>query len=106
MLDRRSILTAASTVPFVLGSAFGEDPARKKIAIIATVWTYLSHAQHMGDRFLVGYPRDGKWHKPPIDVVSLYVDQRPDGDLSSKRAAEHGFTVYKTIAEATGKPRW
>ena len=36
----------------------------------------------------------------PIDVVSLYVDQRPDGDLSSKCAAEHGFTIYKTIAEA------
>jgi hypothetical protein len=100
MLTRRSFLTAASTVPFVLGSAFGEDPARKKIAIIATVWTYLSHAQHMGDRFLVGYPRNGKWHKPPIDVVSLYVDQRPEGDLSSKRASEHGFTIYKTIAEA------
>jgi len=100
MLTRRSFLTAAGTAPFVANSALGEPPARKKIAIITTVWTYLSHAQHMGDRFLVGYPRHGKWHKPPIDVVSLYVDQRPDGDLSSKRAAEHGFTVYKSIAEA------
>ena len=54
----------------------------------------------MGDRFLVGYPRDGRWHKPPIKVVSLYVDQRPEGDLSADRAAEHGFTVYPTIAEA------
>ena len=54
----------------------------------------------MGDRFLVGYPRHGRWHKPPIDVVSLYVDQRPEGDLSSRREAEHGFTVYKSISEA------
>ncbi len=74
--------------------------ARKKIAIIATVWTYLSHAQHMGDRFLVGYPWAGRWHLPPIEVVSLHVDQRPGGDLSEKRAREHGFTVYQTIAEA------
>ena len=25
---------------------------------------YLSHAQHMGDRFLVGYPDEGRWHRP------------------------------------------
>src|SRR5262245_44520102 len=100
MLTRRSFLTAAGTAPFVANSALGESEARKKIAIITTVWTYQSHAQHMGDRFLVGYPRHGKWHKPPIDVVSLYVDQRPAGDLSSQRAAEHGFTIHKSIAEA------
>src|SRR5271156_2304256 len=100
MLTRRDFLTAASALPFVSTRALADDPARKKIAIITTVWTYLSHAQHMGARFLVGYPKNGKWHKPAIDVVSLYVDQRPEGDLSAKRAADHGFTIYKTIAEA------
>jgi hypothetical protein len=73
---------------------------RKRLAIVATVWKHLSHAQHMGDRFLVGYPRDGAWHKPAIDVVSLYVDQKPDGDQSQERAREFGFQVYPTIAEA------
>ncbi|MFN9976337.1 MAG: hypothetical protein ACK58T_41205, partial [Phycisphaerae bacterium] len=72
----------------------------RKIAIVTTVWTYQSHAQHMGDRFLVGYPRHGRWHRPPIQVVSLYVDQKPEGDLSAQRAKDHGFTVYPTIAEA------
>lgn len=73
---------------------------RKRLAIVATVWKHLSHAQHMGDRFLVGYPRDGAWHKPAIDVVSLYVDQRPEGDQSEARAREFGFKVYPKIAEA------
>lgn len=100
MLTRRSFMTAVGSAPLIATSALGQAPPRKKIAVIATVWTYLSHAQHMGDRFLVGYPRNGKWHKPPIDVVSLYVDQKPDGDLSAKRAAEHGFKVYGSIAEA------
>src|SRR6185436_3145055 len=36
----------------------------------------------------------------PLQVVSLYVDQRPDGDLSRQRAADHGFTIYPTIADA------
>src|SRR4029077_13302873 len=76
------------------------DPPPRKIAIITTVWPSQSHAQHMGDRFLVGYPRAGRWHKPPIKVVSLYVDQRPEGDLSPRRDAERGFTRCPSIAEA------
>ena len=72
----------------------------KKIAVITTVYRYLSHAQHIGDRFLVGYPRDGAWHKPDMKVVSLYVDQTPDGDQSAARAKEFDFQVYPTIAEA------
>lgn len=100
MFTRRTFLAAAGAAPWLAGAAWGEPPARKKIAIISTVWTYLSHSQHMGDRFLVGYPSDGRWHKPAIDVVSLYVDQKPEGDLSAQRASDHGFTVYPTIAEA------
>jgi len=72
----------------------------KRLAIITTIYRYLSHGQHMGDRFLVGYPLEGLWHRPDIKVVSLYVDQKPAGDLSSERAREFGFNVYPTIAGA------
>jgi hypothetical protein len=72
----------------------------RRIAIVTTVYRYLSHAQHIGDRFLVGYPREGQWHRPDMKVVSLYVDQKPEGDQSADRAREFGFTVYPTIAEA------
>jgi len=71
----------------------------KRIAIVTTIYRYLSHAQHIGDRFLVGYPVNGQWHKPDMQVVSLYVDQKPDGDQSEARAKEFGFKVYPTIAE-------
>ncbi|MBK9167592.1 MAG: hypothetical protein IPM24_09030 [Bryobacterales bacterium] len=72
----------------------------KRVAILASIYRYLSHAQHIGDRFLVGYPLRGRWHKPDVQVVSLYVDQKPEGDQSEERAKEFGFTVYPTIAEA------
>jgi hypothetical protein len=72
----------------------------KRIAVVATVYRYLSHAQHIGDRFLVGYPRNGTWHTPDMKVVSLYVDQKPDGDQSAARAQAFGFEVYPTIAAA------
>jgi hypothetical protein len=71
----------------------------QRIAIVTTVWKYLSHAQHIGDRFLVGYPKEGRWHKPDMQVVSLHVDQRPPGDQSRERAREFGFEIYPTIAE-------
>ena len=72
----------------------------KKLAIITTVWRYLSHAQHEGDRFLVGYPFEGKWHRPGLEVAALYVDQKPDLDQSAERARSFGFKVFPTIAEA------
>jgi hypothetical protein len=75
-------------------------PMRKKMAIVTTEWRYSSHAWHMGERFLVGYPIKGKWHKPDLEVVSAYIDQRPENDLSRQRAEEFGFKIYPTIAEA------
>ena len=77
-----------------------KDQPRKRLAVVTTLWTYGTHAWHMAERFLVGYPKFGKWHRPPFDVVSAYVDQRPKGDLSASRAEEFGFKVYTTVAEA------
>src|SRR4051794_652108 len=74
--------------------------ATKRIAVVGSIYKYLSHVQHIADRFLVGYPVRGTWHRPDMKVVSLYIDQKPAGDLSGERAKEFGFTVYPTIAEA------
>lgn len=107
MLNRRAFLaTAAGGLTAVGGltaaGAFAADrPAnRKKLAIITTEWRHRSHAWHMGERFLVGYPSGGRWHWPPLEVVAAYVDQFPANDLSRQRAKEFGFTIYPTIAEA------
>ena len=94
MLTRRGFLQTTA----LAAAAAQERP--KRIAIVATVYKYLSHAQHMGDRFLVGYPYAGTWHHPGMKVVSLYVDQKPEGDLSAARAKEFGFEVYPSIGEA------
>jgi hypothetical protein len=101
MYNRRTFL--ASIGALGLGTlAQGQEPAReaKRLAVVTTLWNYRSHAWHMAERFLHGYPREGRWHRPPLEVVSAYVDQRPEGDLSGKRAAEFGFTIYPTVAEA------
>jgi DNA invertase Pin-like site-specific DNA recombinase len=102
-INRRTFLGATGAGVLAGPPAQGESPrgsGRKKLAILTTVWRMQSHGQHMGDRFLVGYPLDGKWHRPGLDVVSVYVDQHPKGDLIGQRAEEFGFKVYPTIAEA------
>jgi len=71
----------------------------KRIAVITTVYRYLSHAQHEADRILVGYPYQGRWHRPDMKIASLYVDQKPEYDLSVLRAVEFGFQVYPSIGE-------
>jgi len=77
-----------------------QEGARKKMAVVTTLWNYHSHAWHMAERFLAGYPMEGKWHHPPFEVVSAYVDQQPEDDLSRQRAEEFGFKIYPTVAEA------
>ncbi len=107
MLNRRDFCStvgagfAAAASPAWNSELFAaDDQPRKTMAMICTHWTMQSHAQHMGDRFLTGYPFRGRWHHPPLDVVSLYVDQRPEKDQSAQRAKEYGFKIYPTIAEA------
>jgi hypothetical protein len=102
MIGRRTFLgtpVALAATSFARADEPKAGP-RKKLAVLTTEWRYHSHAWHMAERFLHGYPIDGRWHRPPIDVVSAYVDQFPKGDLSRQRAAEFGFKIYPTVAEA------
>jgi len=72
----------------------------KTIALIATEVRKYAHAQHFIDRFLEGYGWHGRHHRPPVQLVSLYVDQFPKGELSRERSRRHGVKIYPTIAEA------
>jgi len=83
-------------------------PSRPKIAAICTTYFKYSHSQHIVDRFLIGYGWNGEHHKPPMDLVSIWVDQTGRGDLSKERIQEFPSTrMYPSIAEAltlgTGK---
>lgn len=103
MTTRRTFISSLGAGVLAARSGSAREPAagkRKKLAIVTTEWRYGTHAWHMGERFLVGYPIEGKWHQPPLEVVSAYVDQFPKTDLSRKRAEEFGFKIYPSIAEA------
>ena len=74
---------------------------RPRIAAVVTEVRRYSHAQHILDRFLFGYSWDGRHHVPDIELVALYTDQRPDGELSRDRAKMFPqMKIYPTISEA------
>ena len=84
--------------------------SRPKIAAVTTTYFKYSHAQHIVDRYLDGYGWNGVHHYPPMDLVSLYVDQvdQRQPDFSRERLARHPeVKAAKTIADAltlgTGK---
>ena len=74
---------------------------RLRIAAVVTEYRRYSHAQHILDRYLFGYSWNGRHHIPEIDLVSLYTDQQPEGELSRSRSSLcPQMKVYPTIAEA------
>jgi hypothetical protein len=63
----------------LLRSGFGQrfaGPAGAplRLAILGSVYHVGSNLQSIADRFLIGYPFEGDWHMPNVQVVSLYVD--------------------------------
>ena len=81
-------------------------PAEKKIAVVCSVYWYLSHAYHIAGRFLDGYMLGEEHHFPEQGVASVCVEQHKN-DLSLDLAKEHGFRLSPSIEDAltlgTGK---
>lgn len=138
MLTRRRFLrnsavsSAALACPPLVRSAFGQvsDAGKHplRLAVIGSVYQYGSNLQTIADRFMVGFPYEGDWHMPDVQVVSAYVDQRAraaaarpssydraitgtegqrgnqeaeqTGDLSQSRAQQFGFHVYPNVQAA------
>ena len=77
------------------------NSTRPRIAAVATTYFKYSHAQHIVDRFLDGYGWNGTHHYPPMDLVSLYVHQVGQTDLSRERGKRHpAMKLSPTIADA------
>lgn len=102
MLTRRTFLGVAGATMLPASNLLAAAPAapRKRLAVVTTVWQHHSHAWHMAERFLAGFPMQGQWRRPALDVVAAYVDQHPAGDLSKQRSEQFAFPLYPSIAEA------
>src|SRR5438094_6405367 len=83
-------------------SALAAGSKRLKVAAVITEFSYRSHAHVILENFVEPYLFNGKWISPGMDVVSLYVDQFPDGELGRAFATKYKIPIYNTIVEARG----
>lgn len=86
--------------PLMLLTSGAEARGRKRVAAVTTVYHHNSHADVILSRLLQGEDLDFKSRKPDMELVSLYVDQFPERDMSRALAREHGFRLAATIEEA------
>lgn len=74
-------------------------PEPKKVAAIVTEYRKWSHADVIVGKILEGPLYDGK-NLPNLRLVSMYVDQYPEKDMSRGLAEKYGFKLCKTVDEA------
>lgn len=104
--DRRSFLQSALSTTALAAwpkSAVGDQSSTDKprVALILTVYRGYSHADVIAGRMLQGYilaPEETYW--PRTQVVSMFVDQFPAGDLSRGMAHQYGVRMASNIEEA------
>jgi hypothetical protein len=130
MLTRRRFLGYTALTPAImayhplLGSAPAQaarDSSRPviKLAVLGNTFHLGSSLQTLTDRFLVGYPWEGDWHVPNVQVVSMYIQPKPASEtgpaygagriaphsvehdvMVEGRANEFNFRVCRNIPEA------
>jgi hypothetical protein len=99
LISRRELIGGAAALPLALQAQ--NHGKRPKLAAVVTTYFKYSHAQHIVDRFLEGYGWNGTHHMPEMDLVSLYVDQVGDRDLSKDRGQRFpSMKMCPSIAEA------
>lgn len=87
----------------------GSTP-RMKLAVVTSVYHYLSHAYHIMGRFLDGFVIHGEdgLHRPDFEIASLFIEQvAEETDLGRAKAARKQVRLSPSIADAltlgTGK---
>jgi hypothetical protein len=74
--------------------------ARPKVAAVITEFSYRSHAHVILENFLKPYLFNGQTIEPGFEVVSMYIDQFPDGEMGRGVSRDYHIPIYPSIAEA------
>jgi len=73
---------------------------RPKVAAVFTEFTYRSHAHVILENFLEKYYFNGKLTDPGVDVVAMYADQTPAGEMSKQVSADYKIPIFESIHDA------
>jgi hypothetical protein len=72
-----------------------------KIAVVATAWFPLSHADVIVSRWVQPYPGDdGRGWLPDSEIGSVYLEQRSDRDIGVRFCAKNQLPIFDSVAQA------
>src|SRR5262245_13431813 len=78
---------------------FGGEPPGRRIAAVVTEYRHNSHADMIVSRLLLTDTLDGTGRRIPVELASLYTDQRPQSDISRRLSAVHGFPIESSTED-------
>lgn len=116
MISRRRFLGYSAAASAVLGERLlpaaqsSAGPSRPvRLAIIGSSYHYGSELQTFADRFLVGYPLEGDWHIPKVQVVSMFAEAAPrpaaaPAEAPSPRQTPRPQGAHPAIAQSVTLP--
>ncbi len=105
-LSRRRFVGGLALAAGGTAASVASATGPKRVAAIVTVYDHNSHADVIVSRILESHSMDGKGSWPPgaawpkLKLVSLYVDQPHAKEISGRLAAEYGFPMVPSIAQA------
>lgn len=76
------------------------DTPKVRVAALFTAFTYRSHAHVILENFLKPYLFRGEIIEPQMEVVSLWGDQFPEGEMARRVSEEFHIPLMPTIREA------
>jgi len=71
----------------------------RKVAFLLEEFSTPSPSQQLLDRFLMGYPRDGAFHKPAIGEISAYLPPTSESNFGM-RDEDFDLNVASTVEQA------
>ena len=75
----------------------------KQIAFILEEFAVPSPAQQLLDRFLLGYPRDGRFYQPEDCQVTAYLAPGASDVELKRRMGDFGLKLAASVDEAVAK---
>lgn len=73
---------------------------RPDITVVAQSFGEREPAEHLVDRFLMGYTQTGKWVSPGDSKVHLYVQSGARGEAIAQRQADFGMQTFDSLQKA------
>ena len=100
-ISRRTMIAASGAgMTLAASPSFARRPLKpKRIAAIATVYRYGSHADVILGKILEGWKQDGG-PGPALEIAGMYVEQQGDDDMSKPLCKKYGVPMFDTIEGA------